>query len=262
MSTEPVGPPQAHPMRRFLNFWFAPADPTTLGFLRIVAGCLLLYTHWSYTPDLVNFFGADAWYNLKTIDRERREMPNVSPSLEWEHPAFPDRGAQLPEPPARKAACLGYLRGLAGPDADVAQLEPKLAYLTRALSADEDRRKKMFSPGGASAEAIDYLAKLAPPGRDRADQLAVLADESLRASKAASRVPPLPIAPTPAIAAAQTPEVRKQIAADAEAFSAALPAAAPARGVRPRLPVPDGPRPARRDGQLAPPRRQTPRRRA
>ena len=232
MSTEPTpaGPPQSHPMRRFLNFWFAPADPTTLGFIRIIAGCLLLYTHWAYTPDLVNFFGKDAWYNLETINRERREMPNVSPSLEWEHPAFPDRGAQIPEPPARKAACMDYLRSLAGPEADVTKLEPKIAYLSRAVAADEERRKKLFAPGGAAADALDYLAKLANGERDRADQLAVLADESLREVKAAERKPPLPIPPTPAIASGQTPETRKQIARDARAFADALPAAQPARG--------------------------------
>ncbi|HEV3340039.1 MAG TPA: HTTM domain-containing protein [Pirellulales bacterium] len=43
------------------NFWFAPADPATLGLIRILAGAMLLYTHLVWTLDLADFFGAESW---------------------------------------------------------------------------------------------------------------------------------------------------------------------------------------------------------
>lgn len=38
-------------------FWFTPADPTTLCFMRICAGLMLLYTHSVWSIDLLGFFG-------------------------------------------------------------------------------------------------------------------------------------------------------------------------------------------------------------
>lgn len=43
------------------RFWFSPADPATLGLIRILAGAMLLYTHLVWTLGLTDFFGADAW---------------------------------------------------------------------------------------------------------------------------------------------------------------------------------------------------------
>jgi hypothetical protein len=43
------------------RFWFAPADPATLGLIRILAGAMLLYTHLVWTLDLADFFGPDSW---------------------------------------------------------------------------------------------------------------------------------------------------------------------------------------------------------
>lgn len=42
-------------------FWFTPADPATLGLVRLLAGLMLLYTHLVWTLDLEAFFGSDAW---------------------------------------------------------------------------------------------------------------------------------------------------------------------------------------------------------
>ena len=39
------------------RFWFSPADPATLGLIRILAGGMLFYTHLVWTKDLVGFFG-------------------------------------------------------------------------------------------------------------------------------------------------------------------------------------------------------------
>jgi hypothetical protein len=66
------------------RFWFTPANPTTLGVMRICAGLLTLYIHLAYTPDLFDFFGKDAWVSLARVDRNRHESPWTAPSLNWE----------------------------------------------------------------------------------------------------------------------------------------------------------------------------------
>jgi hypothetical protein len=43
------------------RFWFSAADPATLGLVRILAGMMLLYTHFVWALDLEAFFGRDAW---------------------------------------------------------------------------------------------------------------------------------------------------------------------------------------------------------
>ncbi|HVX14110.1 MAG TPA: HTTM domain-containing protein [Pirellulales bacterium] len=43
------------------RFWFSPADPATLGLIRILAGAMLLYTHAVWTLGLNDFFGPEAW---------------------------------------------------------------------------------------------------------------------------------------------------------------------------------------------------------
>lgn len=43
------------------RFWFSPADPATLGLIRILAGAMLLYTHVVWTLGLSDFFGPDSW---------------------------------------------------------------------------------------------------------------------------------------------------------------------------------------------------------
>ncbi|HWB09717.1 MAG TPA: HTTM domain-containing protein [Pirellulales bacterium] len=43
------------------RFWFTPADPATLGLVRVLAGAMLLYTHMVWTLDLPDFFGGDSW---------------------------------------------------------------------------------------------------------------------------------------------------------------------------------------------------------
>jgi hypothetical protein len=43
------------------RFWFQPADPATLGLLRICAGAILFYTHLVWSLDLTTFFGRHGW---------------------------------------------------------------------------------------------------------------------------------------------------------------------------------------------------------
>ncbi len=44
------------------RFWFSPADPIVLGFIRIVGGILILYVHLCYSFDLMSYVGGErAW---------------------------------------------------------------------------------------------------------------------------------------------------------------------------------------------------------
>ena len=72
------------------RFWFRPTDPTTLGLIRILCGLMVLYIHIAYTPDLQNFFGKDAWIDLKLADEFRHQFPSAVPFSGWK----PDSRAQ------------------------------------------------------------------------------------------------------------------------------------------------------------------------
>jgi hypothetical protein len=47
--------------RAWSQFWFAPTDPATLSFIRLLAGGLLLYTHFIWSFDLTGFIGRDGY---------------------------------------------------------------------------------------------------------------------------------------------------------------------------------------------------------
>ncbi len=49
------------------RFWFEPADPATLGLIRICAGAMMFYTHLVWGLDLEAFFGAHGWLPAKAI---------------------------------------------------------------------------------------------------------------------------------------------------------------------------------------------------
>jgi hypothetical protein len=124
--TAPV--PYRSPWQRWKDFWFYPADPTTLGFIRIMTGLLVLYIHLAYSVDLQNFFGPHGWYAGRFIERERHESPSMVQPLndKWSDPA--PVFAQLSDFPHRRAALMEYLRSL---PADPAARERDLAYLKR-----------------------------------------------------------------------------------------------------------------------------------
>jgi hypothetical protein len=111
--------------RRWVHFWFAPADPTAMGFIRVVTGVLVLYTHLAYSFDLYSFFGEKGWYGLDAVNRERREFPwNSVPIADgWK---WWEETARFPEEPHRRAALLAYTRSL---PTDLATLNRKLAVL-------------------------------------------------------------------------------------------------------------------------------------
>lgn len=49
------------------RFWFTPADPATLGLVRIFAGAMLFYTHLIWSLDLEAFFGPRGWVSRAAL---------------------------------------------------------------------------------------------------------------------------------------------------------------------------------------------------
>jgi Vitamin K-dependent gamma-carboxylase len=147
MSTMPTptsGPNTATPpsrpwWRSWSDFWFRAADPTTLAFMRICTGLLVLYIHLAYSVDLQAFFGKHGWYAANFIDRERHESPVFVSPTDWETFVVP----RLSEVPHRRAAFMQFLRAL--PE-DKAEFNAALAYLIRAnnLANDDDFRSSLL----------------------------------------------------------------------------------------------------------------------
>jgi hypothetical protein len=52
-------------------FWFSPADPITLGAVRVATGLVLLYVHLSCLAQVPAFLGADGWIDRAAMDRLR-----------------------------------------------------------------------------------------------------------------------------------------------------------------------------------------------
>jgi hypothetical protein len=100
--------------RAWNDFWFAPADPTTLAVIRILCGALTLYVHLAYCYDLHEFFGKDAWYSLKQANIERRDFPRVVRNADWYalQPSLPPMVNPMtgfPDP-ERRASLMAYIR--------------------------------------------------------------------------------------------------------------------------------------------------------
>jgi hypothetical protein len=127
MSTTPTTADKTF-RQRWADFWFAPKDPTTLGFMRVVTGLLVLYIHLAYCLDMQAFFGKYGWYGHAYVERERHEFPwGVASFTDWaaEDQAMP----RLPEFPHRRQSVLKFIRGL--PERPAARAE-SLKFLDRA----------------------------------------------------------------------------------------------------------------------------------
>ncbi|HET6576551.1 MAG TPA: hypothetical protein VFG68_23335 [Fimbriiglobus sp.] len=210
MSTTPT-PVHRSFWQRWRDFWFAPSDPTTLGFIRIVTGCLVLYVHLAYSFDLQSFFGPHGWYGLEYVNRERRELPHVVPPLTWD---FGQASAHLPEFPHRKKAVLDYIHHLLATNPTRADMERSLAYLDRLQRSGNIEIAQV---------GVYYINQLAIDDRDRKNQLAVLADESKREAMRKTTVPDLRIPDTPPFLNALPKDERARVADEAEAFFKTLP---------------------------------------
>jgi hypothetical protein len=76
--------PLTRAVQAWNRFWFTPADPLPLGFLRLCCGFLLVYIHLAYTYDLQAFFGPHAWVDLQASDYLRHSTPFGGGSLGWD----------------------------------------------------------------------------------------------------------------------------------------------------------------------------------
>lgn len=64
-------------------FWFKPADPTALCFMRICAGLLVFYLHLTYSWDLLGYIGPEAWVDQDCAYYMTREIPIYCPGGDW-----------------------------------------------------------------------------------------------------------------------------------------------------------------------------------
>jgi hypothetical protein len=218
----PVTPtgPLATAWAKWLKFWFAPADPTTLGFIRIVTGLLVTYNAVAYSFDLTNFFGATAFVDTATINRERRELPSfVGPINSWEdmRPVL-----TLPDPPHRRRAVLAYVRALAADPADVRAA--KLQYPKRLLLLDWPAWPDKGPAAGPDRfdrvlTGLSFVKEYLP------------ADDTVRKNRLAAVVNPVLRGPVDAAAIPDFikampqsgPDGREEVVKEIEAFQAALP---------------------------------------
>jgi hypothetical protein len=127
------------------RFFFSPTDPSTLGFMRVLTGLLVLYTHAAYSFDLQAFLGPDAWLNHAISNRQRRETPVDVPPLDG---SFIVPTLRIEDVPHRRAAQLAYLRAL--PE-DPKAREAKLKYLAtlarQPVGSGDHRRPDPFNEG-------------------------------------------------------------------------------------------------------------------
>ena len=189
------------PWQKWVEFWFPAADPTTLGFIRLTTGLLVLYTHLAYSVDLQQFFGKHGWYSAAFIERERKEYPwQVSPFWDWDHrSAVP---AKVPDFPHRHKAVIDFIRAL---PADDAPRKRALEFLNRISAGDNPEHPVL---------ALNWFQDMRtfPERRDR--YLAVLTSGSA----------PAPDEPAPpAFLSALSQADRQQVAADVRAFWDVLP---------------------------------------
>jgi hypothetical protein len=70
------------------RFWFSPADPTTLGLIRLGTGLVLLYIQFSYCFDLLSYVSPDrGWLTEDITNYMRHDMPAYAPAAEgWATP--------------------------------------------------------------------------------------------------------------------------------------------------------------------------------
>ena len=117
------------------RFLFAPADPTPLGFMRIITGLLVLYSTFAYSFDLKWLMGPDAWWNQDFANQSRREAPYILFPLGWE--TF-EPSVRLEDAPHRRGEVLDFMRSL--PDS-AAERKYKLRYLAWLVGRPYDEQQ-------------------------------------------------------------------------------------------------------------------------
>jgi hypothetical protein len=93
MKTSPSDPSghdaPLHPLREgwraWERWWFSPGNPTTLGFMRICTGLIVLYVQFGYALHLQSYVGKHAWVSREMAEYIRRLIPVYAPSLGWDN---------------------------------------------------------------------------------------------------------------------------------------------------------------------------------
>lgn len=144
-----TNPPQTGFLGAVGRFFFSPGDPTTLGFMRIMTGLLLLYVHAAYTLDLKSFLGPHAWWDQRAGNIQRREMPVMPPPLDWTQ--F-ERTIWIDETPHRRAAEIEFFRSL---PSDPRERAAKLRYLRRIFELRPADMGEGLNLSNSAAKIID-----------------------------------------------------------------------------------------------------------
>jgi hypothetical protein len=70
------------------RFWFRPADPTVLGFIRVCTGTIVVFVHLCYCYDLMGFVNPErAWLDDTTAHYLRKSYDVKTFGYEWNEPA-------------------------------------------------------------------------------------------------------------------------------------------------------------------------------
>lgn len=77
----------ADAVRSWDRFWFAPADPTTICFIRLLAGALAFYVCFCYSWGLFSYVGPHGWVDSKVNDYMLHKIQFYSPAFDWADPA-------------------------------------------------------------------------------------------------------------------------------------------------------------------------------
>ncbi len=72
-------------IRGWNQFWFTPADPATLGLIRVLTGLMLIYTHLVWGLDFDAFLGPEPWLHVDLVRELQRD--SAAFSLWWWVPA-------------------------------------------------------------------------------------------------------------------------------------------------------------------------------
>ena len=165
------------------DFWFRAGDPSTLGFMRILAGIFIVYTHLAYSSDLQEFFGKDAWVDLPLAEQYRQDSPVFPTPLEWEDAPL---SIYLPQDIVTRRAFLAWARAL---PLDKSQRAAALQFLEN-LSMDERGRAGfafaqllLIRPKDDQKLGRDFDDFIATPAAERATLLAELVDPPADAKK-------------------------------------------------------------------------------
>ncbi len=161
-------PVERSPWQRWVGFWFPAADPTTLGFMRICTGLLVLYIHLAYSVDLQQFFGKQGWYSWHLVEKERQEYPwRVSPFLSWD--PQPAVSAPVPDFPHRRKPVVDFMYNL---PAEKGRRQESLRFLVRLAGYDNADAAVIviawFQKMGTTVEMRDRYLKALVAGRTTA----------------------------------------------------------------------------------------------